>query len=111
MKYFEKLDAKLTRLDILHCDPDPKSKRIAIATRCGFLLIYITYFLTPACYFLFEAQTVREHSESLSFVLFTSLILGWYSGFLFQRENYEATIDELNTMIEKSKLQFQDKIQ
>ena len=103
MKYFEEVNAKLHWLGIFHCNPDPKSKRIVIAKRSGLFITYISLFPTSAWYLVFEAQTPRENSESLLFALIASLILAWYSAFLFQHEKYAALIDELISMIEKSK--------
>lgn len=103
MKYFEEVSAKLHWLGIFHCNPDPKSKWIVVAKRCGLFITYTSLFPTSAWYLVFEAQTPRENSESLLFVLIASLILVWYSAFLFQHEKYAALIDELISMIEKSK--------
>ena len=105
MKYFEKLNVRLHRLGIFQGNPDPKSKWIVIATRSGLLIIYISYFLAPTWYFVFEAQTPREHSESLIFVFASLLVLSWYSAFIFQHEKYADLLDELNSIIENSKLQ------
>lgn len=105
MNYFEEVSAKLHRLGIFHCDPDSKSKRIVIATRCGLFTIYIAYFLASAWYFVFEAETPRKRSESLIYVLGSLLMLSWYSAFLFQSKTYAALTDELNEIVGESKFQ------
>lgn len=103
MKYFEKLKIRLCQLGIFYWDYDPKSKKIAIATRCGFFVIFISFILTTAYYLLFEAQTPGEYSKSLLFLIGSVAIVLWYFGLIFQNERYTAIFDEVETIIEKSK--------
>lgn len=107
MDCFEKLNVQLHRLGVFQWNSDPKSKWITIATRCGLFIIYLSYFLAPAWSFLFAAQSTRKHNESLIFALGGLLTLSWYSAFLFQSKKYAAPINELNSIIEKSKSQAQ----
>ena len=102
MKYFEKLKVQLRQLGILHWDSSAKAKRITIAIRCGLLAIYMSNFLAPAWYFLFEAKTSGDHSESAIIALSTLLLVAWYLAILFQNEKYATICDELNSIIEES---------
>lgn len=103
MKYIQKLKMNFCHLGIFNRDCDPKAKKITIATRCGLLIIFITYFLSPACYLIFEAQTPSEHSESLFFALSGLLIVFWYLVFLIQSKKFAEFFDELNSKIQTSK--------
>lgn len=104
MDCFDSLKSRLRRLGILYdFDANLKSKLIVIAKQCGLFIIDASYFFTPAWYFVFEARTPKEHSESLIFILSALLILSWYSALLFHRDQYASFIDELNSLIEKSK--------
>lgn len=102
MKYFEKLNVQLRQLGILQWDSSLRAKRIAMATRCALLAIYVLNFLAPAWYFLMEAQTSRDHSESAIIALSTLLLVAWYLAILLQNEKYASISDELNSIIEKS---------
>lgn len=102
MKYFEQLKLQLHWLGILQWQPDNKAKRIAIITTL--LVLYISYVLTTVCYLAFQAQTPTEYSESLVIVLSTFLIILWYLTLLFQSKKYATFLDQLNLIIEKSKL-------
>lgn len=104
MKYFEKLKVRLCQLGIFYWNYDSKSKKIVIATRCGFFIIFISFVLTTAYYLLFETQTHGEYSKTLLFLIGSVLIVLWYFGLIFQNERYTAIFDEVETIIETSKL-------
>lgn len=98
----DKLNVRLCRLGISYWDSSTKSKLIAFATRCGLIVVYLSYFLAPAWYFLFEAGTPIEHSKCVPFSLAALLILSWNLTLIFNNEKYTALINEYNSIIEKS---------
>lgn len=91
-------------MGMLQLGSDPTSKRIAIVTRCVLFATYISYALAPAWFLVFEAQTTKEYSKSVLFILGALLINAWYLTFIFQSKKYAELFDELRTIIEKSKL-------
>lgn len=104
MKYFEELKVQLRQLGILHWDSSPKSRNIAIASRCGLIAIYVSNILAPAWYLLFEAKSPRENAECTIFALGSLFLFSWYLAILFQSEKYEKLFDELNAIIDASML-------
>lgn len=106
MKFYEKLNVQIRRLGIFYWDTDPKKKKIAIATRRGLIVIYTSFFSSSAYFLIYVAQMPREYSESLFIVLPSLLIVSWYAAMLFQSREYATLIDEINTIIEKSKYTF-----
>lgn len=102
MKYFHELTVQLRHLGIFYWDSSAKAKKIAIISRCGFLVTYVSYSLTQTYYVVFEAQTPREHSESSFCVLCVLVALSWYLVLLFQSDKYLALLDEVESVIQKS---------
>lgn len=103
MKYIEKLKVQLRGLGIFYSDSILKAKLIAIALRCGLSIICILHFSASTWYFLFEAQTLKQHSESLVSVFSALLIFLWFLTLLFQCEQYAELLNELDSIIDKSK--------
>lgn len=87
----------------LKIEPNQKANT-SITKRCSFFIITISYFITPAWYFAFVAQTPKEYSESFFFALCGFTVLSWYSALFIQNEQYAKVFDELNALIAKRKL-------
>lgn len=106
--YFQYLKVHLCRLGTFLNGSNPKENAIVISKRCSLLVILVLYFISPAWYFAFVAQTPREHSESLFVVLSILVVLSWYSALIIQSEKYAELFDELNSLIGKRKLKLTD---
>lgn len=92
IKYFKELKILLRRMGIFYWDSGPRAKMIAITTRSGLLVTYISYFLTPAWCLLFEAQRVGERSAGLFCIFGALLMISWYSVFLLKSTKYGALL-------------------
>lgn len=103
MEFFATLKGRLSQLGIFNWDSDIKAKRIALAKRCGITIICISFPLSSAWYVLFEAEEPRQHSEGVVAFLGSSMTLWWNCALILQRDKYVAILDELNTIINKSK--------
>lgn len=104
MEYFVKIKSHFGQLKIFLQESTPKAKYIALATRCGFLATFAALFLASGWYFVFEAQTPAEHSESLAFACAGLLLIAWYSALIFQSKKYAIILEELNSIVGKSML-------
>lgn len=103
MNYFERLEVFECRLGFSPLDSSSRAKKIVLATRCGFVITLISYFVSPAWYCIFEAKTPENQSASLYFALCGLLMLSWYLAIIFQREKYTTFLDKFKLIIEKSK--------
>lgn len=63
-----------------------------------FMLFYSTLW-----FFLFEAVTFSEFSESFYYLNCSFLMTSWYTTYLFKREKFIGIFEKLNNIIEKRK--------
>ena len=109
MKSFEELMDQLRHMGIVEWDSSPKARKITFGIRCCLIVTYTSLFLASVWFFLFEAQTPRDHSKSLFCTLSIFLIIPWYLTFLFTYEKRATNFDELNSIMEKSQLKVLNK--
>lgn len=102
MTYFQELTVQLRQLGIFRSDCSAKAKKIAIISRCGFVVIFVLIFLTHSYYFVYEVQSSRERSESALCMLGISLSFSWYLTLLFQSNKYMTLLNELGSIIQDS---------
>lgn len=102
MKSFELLKKYLYFFGISRCDSNDKTLQFIL--NCSHTVILIVYLLVNGVYFVFEAQTFAEYSESSFYLLCAILVLWWYIVYLLQRENYVQILDNLDGIIAKSEL-------
>lgn len=67
------------------------------------LLLLGQYILSTAAYFLFEAKTIEEYSESFYILTTAALILFIVSVMIFKKVNIFQFIDDLREIIQKRK--------
>lgn len=103
MKYFNELRVQLRALGVFNRGSGLKARIITIATRCSMLTMYVSCFISSTCYLLFEAQTLRQHSEIAFDALAVLFSLTWYLAVCCQSEKYMAIFDQLDSIIQKSK--------
>lgn len=76
---------------------------VTIVINCFIFGILVEFFITSFWYLLLESKSFETSSECAIYVLFTVLVIGWYSNSIWQREKYTCLFTELNALILKSK--------
>lgn len=86
-----------------HDSTEKYSQMFRIFLNCIFFGFNLINAITVTWYFLFTANTFKDHTISLHFVCISILINCWYLTFFWQKREYADLLRDLDAMIEKSK--------
>lgn len=85
--------------------PNPsRSKLITVIVQGYFLGIYLIYFVTTLWFLLFHAEVLIDYTNGIYFNACGWLVSVWYSIYLWRSDQYVDLFDQLDAIIEKSKL-------
>lgn len=93
----------LKRAGISRWDDSPKSKRVAIATNCVIFGLFVGILLASAWFLLTADNNCKRFSEALLIVLGFLFLTAWYLILICCNKNYVAILEELETIMKKSK--------
>lgn len=102
METFELLRKYLRFFGIIRESSNIYEQFVNIALNCLILSVFLIYFLTTLCFFIFDAHTFQDYIDSSFYVLSSLLTMVWYVIYVWQRHKYGHLFDVLNTIIETS---------
>lgn len=101
MKPLELLKIYLHAFGIL--ERDSSKQALFTILKCVHFSIFISNILTNLGFFLFQAHTMNEYSESSFYVLCSILDFWWYLVFFSYRQKFKGLFDDLDALIARSK--------
>lgn len=92
--------------------PNPmRSKSLTIIVQGYFMAICLIYIVSTLWFLLFHAEILIDYTNGFYFNACGWLVSAWYSIYLWRSDQYIGLLEQLDAIIEKSKLILSDIIQ
>lgn len=93
---------QLNLMGLLQCDSTKREKIRMITSNCLYFFILLSFLLTTAWYFAFNARTHLEYAESSYFVVTSLLAVIIYLHMFHKRSEYKRLFEDLDALVEES---------
>lgn len=110
MKTFDLLKSYMQIFGYLPINSNYSGRVLSKILNICFVSIAILFFLSVLWYFSSTAQSLNEYTRSIYFMTLSSAVFVWYTAFLCKQKQFIQLFDDLEAIVQKSKLKKKQRI-